>query len=55
LTGTRLLQLYQQKAPPITTPSHNSLPLTVTDTDVRLQEQRVQLLRQQLMAAQNSI
>lgn len=65
LTGTKLLQLHQQQQ----VKTHNTnavriggggavggaLPLTVTDSDVKLQEQRVQLLRQQLMAAQSSL
>ena len=68
LTGTRLLQIHQQqqkqqqqqvKSSSLSTALHSSsndsLPLTVTDTDVRLQEQRVMLLRQQLMAAQSSL
>lgn len=71
LTGTRLLQVHHQQqqqqlkslvstSTPSSTSSspliHSShLPITVTDTDVRLQEQRVQLLRQQLMAAQASL
>lgn len=59
LTGTRLLQIHQQQQSKVSpTPSlhsHSSIPLTVTDSDVRLQEQRVLLLRQQLMAAQSSL
>ena len=63
LTGTKLLQTHMKNynSGSSATPSQsrikpaNQIPLTVTDTDVRLQEQKVQLLRQQLMAAQNSL
>ena len=62
LTGTKLLQQAQQlKA--LTNPSPSSspslsaphIPQRVTDNDVILQEQRVQLLRQQLLAAQGGL
>ena len=62
LTGTKLLQQAQQlKA--LTNPSSSSspslsaphIPQCVTDNDVILQEQRVQLLRQQLLAAQGGL
>lgn len=67
LTGTKLLQAHQQQqqsqvrkispTPPSLPPAlyHEPAPKrleTVTETDVRIQEQRVQLLRQQLLAAQ---
>ena len=63
LTGTKLLQTHMKNYNSVgsVTPSSsrmkpaNQIPLTVTDTDVRLQEQKVQLLRQQLMAAQSSL
>ena len=62
LSGTRLLQIHQEhqvKSHPNNVPSRITggpvLPVTVTDSDVKLQEQRVLLLRQQLMAAQSSL
>ena len=65
LTGTKLLQVHQLKAlstssptpPPPPPPSLSSphIPQCVTDNDVILQEQRVQLLRQQLLAAQSGL
>lgn len=71
LTGTKLLQLHQQQQqlaaklssssshvahrPSLPPPPSSSLSLTITDSDVKLQEKRVQLLRQQLMAAQGSL
>lgn len=61
LTGTKLLQVHQLKTVASSNPSQPSLtatphiPQCVTDTDVILQEQRVQLLRQQLMAAQSGL
>lgn len=60
LTGTKLLQVHQLKtitssnpSPTLTATPH--IPQCVTDNDVILQEQRVQLLRQQLMAAQSGL
>ena len=67
LTGTKLLQqVHQLKSLPSSSPSPPTIsapptlsaphiPQCVTDTDVILQEQRVQLLRQQLMAAQSGL
>ena len=58
LTGTKLLQVHQLKNLSTTSSSSSispQIPHTVTDTDVRIQEQRVQLLRQQLMAAQSGL
>ncbi len=54
LTGTKLLQVHQLKTLNNSSSSH-MVPQCVTDNDVILQEQRVQLLRQQLMAAQSGL
>lgn len=64
-SGTRLLQIHQDQQQQQVKPHPNNippritggnvLPMTVTDSDVKLQEQRVLLLRQQLMAAQSSL
>ena len=58
LTGTKLLQVHQLKSISNSTTSLSNaahIPQCVTDNDVILQEQRVQLLRQQLMAAQSGL